>query len=181
MKIENIYPNMNAKNIPPQLPSFGSTYINMLSLHKYGTTQIDKKSIIKALKEKNTPLRKFISEVLNTKQFENDMGDCFITLNQKQDFLHLSDIIHFSFPKKHQQALKHTHNLFETGEYQPIKAYKEEMANYIAEKTSLKASFVGSHIDKKQGVEKLADYIKGSKIVEDLKKHIDEFRYKYIV
>lgn len=174
MKIENI-------NTSSHLPSFGSTYINMLSLHNYGITHNDKKCIIKALKEKNTPLRNFISEVLNTKQFENDMGDCFITFNQKQDFLHLSDIIHFSFPKKHQQAIKHTHNLFESDEFQSIKSYKKEIANDIAEKTSFYASFIGFHIDKKRGVEELAEYIKSSKIVEDLKKHINEFRHRYII
>ena len=174
MKIENI-------NTSSHLPSFRTTYINMLSLHNYGITHNDKKCIIKALKDKNTPLRKFISEVLNTKQFENDMGDCFISFNQKQDFLHLSDIIHFSFPKKYQQAVKHTHNLFESDEYQTIKSYKEEMASHIAEKTSFKARFIGFNIDKKRGAEKLAEYIKSSKIVEDLRKHIDEFRHRYII
>ena len=109
------------------------------------------------------------------------MGDCFITFNHNQNYLHLSDIIHFSFPKKHQQAIKHTHGLFETEEYQAIQSYKEEMSKYIAEKTSFIATFFGSHTDKKQGAEKLAYYIKSNKIVEDLKMHIDEFRHKYIV
>jgi hypothetical protein len=174
MKIENL-------NTPSNLPSFRGTYINMLSLHNYGITQNDKKCIIKALKEKNTPLRKFISEIINTKSFENDMGDCFISFNQKQDYLHFSDMIHFSFPKKHQQAVKHTHNLFESDEFKTIKSYKEEMVSYIAEKTSLKTRFIGFNIDKKRGVEKLAEYIQSSKIVEDLKKHIEEYRHRYII
>ena len=174
MKIENI-------NTPSHLPNFGSTYINMSSLHNYGITRNDKNCIIKALKDKNTPLRKFISEVLNTKLFENDMGDCFITFKQKQDFLHLSDIIHFSFPKKHQQAVKHTHNLFESNEFQIIKSYKEEMTSHIAEKTSFKVRFIGYNIDKKRGAEKLAEYIKSSKIVEDLRNHIDDFRHRYTI
>lgn len=176
MRIENIYPNVSTTS---QSVKFGSAYINMLTLHNYGTT--NKKSIIKALKEKNTPLREFMSEVLNTKQFENDMGDCFITFHQIKDSFHLSDIIDFSFPKKHQQAVKHTHNIFESEEYQTIKSFKEEMANHIAEQTSFKARFYSFHINKKQGAEKLAEYITGNKIVEDLKRHIDEFRHKYIV
>jgi hypothetical protein len=93
----------------------------------------------------------------------------------------LSDIIHFSFPKKYQQAVKHTHNLFESDEYQTIKSYKEEMASHIAEKTSFKARFIGFNIDKKRGAEKLAEYIKSSKIVEDLRNHIDDFRHRYTI
>ena len=55
------------------------------------------------------------------------------------------------------------------------------MASHIAEKTSFKARFIGFNIDKKRGAEKLAEYIKSSKIVEDLRNHIDEFRHRYTI
>ena len=62
------------------------------------------KPIIEALKDENTPLNKFIKEVINTKEFENNNGDCFIRFSEKMIPLDGAaapvDTVEFSFAKK---------------------------------------------------------------------------------
>ena len=62
-----------------QQQKFGHAFIDIRSLNNFYKAS----PIIKALKEQNTPLRKFIKEVINTKKFEDNIGDCFIKFNQK--------------------------------------------------------------------------------------------------
>ena len=73
MRIENNY----------QQQTFGRAYLDMQSLNRY---RYGKKTIIKALKERETPLRKYLKTVVNTKDFEKDMGDCFISFNRQRFF-----------------------------------------------------------------------------------------------
>lgn len=67
-------------------PNFGRAYIDMQSLNKYGQSLYfanGRSKIITALKDRNTPLRKFIREVINTPKFEKEYGDVFISFNRQ--------------------------------------------------------------------------------------------------
>ena len=167
------------------LPRFGYAYIDMRSL----STIHQNKPIIKALKEQNTPLKKFINEVINTKEFENNMGDCFIKISHDRFPVEglvfaETDIIQFLFPKKIEQARK-----ILTDEVEQTKLSKKEWVNNALKSQAknlipLQAEKEGSFctmFDDGNGMfdyeyepthKELADYIKSDKIVEDLKKHI---------
>lgn len=139
MRIENNY----------QQQTFSRAYLDMQSLNRYG---YGKKLIIEALKEMETPLRKYLKNVVNTKDFEKDMGDCFISFNRQRHFgegANLFDMIRIRFPKR------------------------DKIYN-ITEDTSFHAGF--RDYDLQNGAEELAEYIKGEEIVKDLKKHIAKYR-----
>ena len=176
MRIENNYTTTN----------FGSAYLDMRSLNRYG---YGKKTIIKALKERETPLRKYLKTVVNTKDFEKDMGDCFISFNRQRFFgeYGIFHTISFEFPKKREQAIKHELDFFENGNWGKLKKekfepFKEMIISDIANKTTCYAGF--NDIEELQlqqdGAEELAKYITGKEIVKDLKEHIAKFRTKYL-
>lgn len=169
MRIENLY----------QQQTFGRAYINMQSLSRYG---YGKKKIIEALKEKNTPLREYIKTIINTKEFEKNIGDCFISFSHQR---HLGeggyrfDTIIFSFPQKQEQAKKRILDYYENSDCRKLKKekfepYKKCIANDAANKTIFYAGF--SDNDVQDGSEELAKYILGKEIVKDLKKHIAKLR-----
>lgn len=174
MRIENNY----------QQQTFGHVYINMQSLNRYG---YGKKTIIKALKEKETPLRKYLKNVVNTKDFEKDMGDCFISFN-RQRFLGEYGLFHtiiFEFPKKHEQARKHMLDFYENGDWGKLKkekfeSFKDYVANDVANKTTYHAGFNDIEELQQNGAEELAEYITGKEIVKDLKEHIKELQNKFV-
>lgn len=176
MRIENNYTTTN----------FGSAYLDMRSLNRYG---YGKKTIIKALKERETPLRKYLKTVVNTKDFEKDMGDCFISFNRQRFFgeYGLFHTISFEFPKKQEQARKHELDFFENGNWGKLKKekfepFKEMIISDIANKTTCYAGFndIEEFQLQQDGAEELAKYITGKEIVKDLKKHIAKFRTKYL-
>ena len=144
MRIENNY----------QQQTFGRAYLDMRSLNRYG---YGKNIIIEALKERNTPLRRFIKEVINTKEFEKDMGDCFISCKRQRFFgeggygFHT---INIRFPKRD----------------------KIYIANGIKDDKSFYTGFSQNEVQ--DGVEELAEYITGKEIVKDLKEHIKELQNK---
>ena len=174
MRIENNYTTTN----------FGSAYLDMRSLNRYG---YGKKTIIKALKERKTPLRKYLKTVVNTKDFEKDMGDCFISFNRQRYFgeYGLFHTISFEFPKKREQAIKHELDFFENGNWGKLKKekfepFKEMIISDIANKTTCYAGFNDIEELEQDGAEELAKYITGKEIVKDLKEHIAKFRTKYL-
>ena len=176
MRIENNYTTTN----------FGSAYLDMRSLNRYG---YGKKTIIKALKERETPLRKYLKTVVNTKDFEKDMGDCFISFNRQRFFgeYGIFHTIMFEFPKKHEQARKHMLDFYENGDWGKLKkekfeSFKECIANDVANKTTYHAGFndIEEFQLQQDGAEELAKYITGKEIVKDLKEHIAKFRTKYL-
>ena len=198
MRIENNYTTFSNKN-NKYLPPFEKAYINMHTLNNYYDIypaqffQNGRTHIINALKDKNTPLRKFISEVINTKEFENNMGDCYISFSRENRFgkaAGLFDIITFTFPKKQEQAIKHTFNMFKTVEnLHKLERLKESIANNLAKGTTFDAGF-RDYIHKnpytgtkseQNGAQKLAEYIQSSEIVEHLKMHIEKYKNKYIL
>ena len=174
MRIENNY----------QQQTFGRAYLDMQSLNRYG---YGKKTIIKALKERKTPLRKYLKTVVNTKDFEKDMGDCFISFNRQRYFgeYGLFHTISFEFPKKWEQAIKHELDFFENGNWGKLKKekfepFKEMIISDIANKTTCYAGFNDIEELQQDGAEELAKYITGKEIVKDLKEHIAKFRTKYL-
>ena len=184
MRIENNYTTLNASNNQRQLPPFGRAYFDMQSLNRYG---YGKKTIIKALKEKETPLRKYLKTVVNTKDFEKDMGDCFVGFNGQRFFgeYGIFHTIMFEFPKKHEQARKHMLDFYENGDLGKLKkekfeSFKECIANDVANKTTYHAGFNDIEELEQDGAEELAKYITGKEIVKDLKEHIAKFRTKYL-
>ncbi len=174
MRIENNY----------QQQTFGRAYLDMQSLNRY---RYGKKTIIKALKERETPLRKYLKTVVNTKDFEKDMGDCFISFNRQRYFgeYGLFHTISFEFPKKREQAIKHELDFFENGNWGKLKKekfepFKEMIISDIANKTTCYAGFNDIEELEQDGAEELAKYITGKEIVKDLKEHIAKFRTKYL-
>ena len=178
MRIENNYTTLNAGNNPKYLPPFGRAYFDMRSLNRYG---YGKKLIIEALKKKETPLRKYLKTVVNTKDFEKDTGDCFISFYRQRHFGeggYRFDTICFSFPKKYEQARKYILDFYENGDWGNLKkekfeSFKECMANDAANETTYHAGFSDNEVQ--DGAEELANYITGKEIVKDLKKHIAKF------
>ena len=184
MRIENNYTTLNASNNQRHLPPFGRAYLDMQSLNRYG---YGKKTIIKALKERKTPLRKYLKTVVNTKDFEKDMGDCFISFNRQRYFgeYGIFHSISFEFPKKREQAIKHELDFFENGNWGKLKRekfepFKEMIISDIANKTTCYAGFNDIEELEQDGAEELAKYITGKEIVKDLKEHIAKFRKKYL-
>lgn len=184
MRIENNYTTLNASNNQRHLPPFGRAYLDMQSLNRYG---YGKKTIIKALKERETPLRKYLKTVVNTKDFEKDMGDCFISFNRQRYFgeYGIFHTISFEFPKKREQAIKHELDFFENGNWGKLKKekfepFKEMIISDIANKTTCYAGFNDIEELEQDGAEELAKYITGKEIVKDLKEHIAKFRTKYL-
>lgn len=174
MRIENNY----------QQQTFGRAYLDMQSLNRYG---YGKKTIIKALKERKTPLRKYLKTVVNTKDFEKDMGDCFISFNRQRYFgeYGIFHTISFEFPKKREQAIKHELDFFENGNWGKLKKekfepFKEMIISDIANKTTCYAGFNDIDELEQDGAEELAKYITEKEIVKDLKEHITKFRTKYL-
>jgi hypothetical protein len=174
MRIENNY----------QQQTFGRAYLDMQSLNRY---RYGKKTIIKALKERETPLRKYLKTVVNTKDFEKDMGDCFISFNRQRFFgeYGIFHTISFEFPKKREQAIKHELDFFENGNWGKLKKekfepFKEMIISDIANKTTCYAGFNDIEELEQDGAEELAKYITGKEIVKDLKEHIAKFRTKYL-
>ena len=162
--------------------SFTKAYIDIHSLEN----RSHNRPIINALEDENTPLKKFINEVINTKEFENNNGDCFIKFSEKMIPLDGAaapvDIVEFSFPKKIEQAKK---ELLQKTEQEPDDMMKFVMKRLIpsfAEKagTFTKMFDDGSNIydfDYDSDIpthKELADYIKSDKIVEDLKEFLQE-------
>ncbi|MCQ2754896.1 MAG: hypothetical protein MJ231_07620, partial [bacterium] len=139
-----------------------------------------KKTIIKALKEKETPLRKYLKNVVNTKEFEKDMGDCFISFNRQRFFgeYGIFHIIMFEFPKKHEQARKYMLDFYENGDWEKLKKEEFESFNDLANKTTYHAGFNDIEELEQDGAEKLAEYITGKEIVKDLEEHIKELQNK---
>ena len=179
MKIENNY----------QQQTFKQSYIDMRSLNSI----YQNKPIIRALKEQNTPLRKFIQEVINTEKFEKDMGDCFIKFSHERYpveglLFEDVDILQFSFPKKIEQARKKMHD--KTEQMKPNPRYSEFANNAVKSQAK---KMIPIHAEKEGSFsvifddgsccfdsdypnpthKELSNYIKGSKIVEDLKKRIE--------
>ncbi len=165
-----------------QQQTFTKAYIDTHSLKNNSHN----KPIIEALKDENTPLNKFIKEVINTKEFENNNGDCFIRFSEKMIPLDGAavpvDIVEFSFAKKIEQARK---ELFQKTEQEPddiMKFVMKRLIPSLAEKagTFTKMFDDGSNIydfDYDSDIpthKELADYIKSDKIVEDLKEFIQE-------
>ena len=186
MKIENNYTNFNTNNKLKYLPRFGHAYIDMRSL----STIHQNKPIIKALKEQNTPLRKFINEVINTKEFENNMGDCFIKISHDRFPVEglvfaETDIIQFLFPKKIEQARKILTDEVEQTKFSQKEwinnALKSQAKNLIQLQAEKEGAFCtmfddGSCMfdyDYEPTHKELAGYIKSDKIVKDLKKRIE--------
>ena len=174
MRIENNY----------QQQTFGRAYLDMQSLNRY---RYGKKTIIKALKERETPLRKYLKTVVNTKDFEKDMGDCFISFNRQRYFgeYGIFHTISFEFPKKREQAIKHELDFFENGNWGKLKKekfepFKEMIISDIANKTTCYAGFNDIEELEQDGAEELAKYITGKEIVKDLKEHIAKYRTKYL-
>ena len=176
MKIESNYENLNFKR----------AYINIQSLKKYGESAYFKNArvhVVEALKDKNTPLKKFIKEVINSKQFESDVGDCFISFEKRTHFGEgedLFDIIKFSFPKKQKQIKTRVIGLIENNKKtQALEHYKEIIANNLAEKTTFYRGFrdyKSGSCWAQNGAFELSQYIKSGKIVEDLKEHIQKLK-----
>lgn len=186
MRIKNDYQNQTFKHL----------YIDMRSLN----TIYQNKPIIRALKEQNTPLRKFIKEVINTEKFEKDMGDCFIKLSHERypveglTFVDM-DIIKFLFPKKQEQARRELFNQLDNLEPNPrFEKYEEKIrvfmekwerafiAKQIPDLAEKESSFCTMFEDgdcifssdyPNPTHKELVNYIKSSKIVEDLKKRIE--------
>lgn len=186
MKIENNYTNFNTNNKLKYLPRFGHAYIDMRSLN----TIYQNKPIIKALKEQNTPLRKFINEVINTKEFENNMGDCFIKISHDRFPVEgwtfsETDIIQFLFPKKIEQARKILIDEIEQTEFDSREyinmALKSQAKNRLPSWAEKEGSFCtmfndGSRMfdyDYEPTHKELAEYMKSDEIVKDLKKRIE--------
>ena len=195
MKIESNYTNFGSQIKPNCLPSFGHAYIDMHSLNSIYRN----KPIIRALKEQNTPFRKFIKEVINTAKFEKYMGDCFIKFDRKkypvegETFADV-DILQILFPQKQEQAKKELFYQLEHLEPNPRFAKYEEKIRKIAEKSE--RDFIEKQIprlaEKESSFcamfndgsctfdwdypnpthEELVNYIKGSKIVKDLTRRI---------
>ena len=184
MRIKNNYTTLNASNNQRHFPPFGRAYFDMQSLNRYG---YGKRAIIKALKEKETPLRKYLKNVVNTKDFEKDMGDCFITFNRQRFFgeYGIFHTISLEFPKKQEQAIKYELDFFENGNWGKLKKekfepFKEMIISDIANKTTCYAGFNNIEELNQDGAEELAKYITGKEIVKDLKEHIVKFRTKYL-
>ncbi len=163
-----------------QRQTFTKAYIDTHSLKNSSHN----KPIIEALKDENTPLNKFIKEVINTKEFENNNGDCFIRFSEKMIPLDGAaapvDIVEFSFPKKIEQAKK---ELLKQAEQEPDELMKKVMQRFVPTLAEKEGTFTkmfddGSNIydfDYESDIpthKELADYIKGDKIVEDLKKFL---------
>lgn len=182
-------------------PSFGAAYFNMQSIQKYGKSlhcQNGRSKIISALKERNTPLREFIREVINSRKFEDEIGDVFISFDRQKKFGEgedLFDTINFIFPKKQQQAKKNAYKLITNDDecrWHKFFPYREEIAEKFADDTNYFAGFrdydysnepfltAKNSAGKQNGVEHLVKYLKSSQIVDDLKIHIERIRNKYI-
>ena len=175
MKIKNNY----------QQTTFGHTYIDIKSLNSVYKAS----PIIQALKEQNTPLRKFIKEIINTKHFEDNIGDCFIKLSGKvyrtEHAFKETDIIQFLFPKKQEQARKimfHELENMKTGLKNKL-LVKELIPDLAAKKGSFSVEFEDGSptfcYDISPTHEKLVNYIKSNEIVEDLKKRIQYFKNNF--
>lgn len=177
---------MKPEKINYQTCAFKAAYINIHSLNQCSK---GKKEIIRALKENNTPLRKFIKETLNTEKNESIIGDVFINFEKNKkpyegdDFF---DIIRFTFPKiKEQKISKFLQNLSDNQDkksYKYMLEHKKEFIKELSEKTDFMTGFrdydyrdsteiiIGNGFQ--DGAKQLSKYLKGKEIVEDLKEHI---------
>lgn len=186
MKIENNYTNFKTNNNQQYLPRFGYAYLDVRSLN----TIYQNKPIINALKEQNTSLRKFIKDVINTKIFENNMGDCLIKISHDRFPVEglvfaETDIIQFLFPKKIEQARKILTDQVEQTRFSQKEtvnnALKSQAKNLIPLQAEKEGSFCTMFDDGSSMLDyeydpthkELADYIKSDKIVKDLKKRIE--------
>lgn len=177
---------MKTEKINYQTCAFKAAYINIHSLNQCSK---GKKEIIQALKEYNSPLRKFIKETLNTKKIESIIGDVFINFERNQLPYEGNDLFHivrFTFPKiKEQKISRFLRNLYDNQDKKPYKymfELKDEFIKEISDKTDFKIGFrdydyrdsteiiIGNGFQ--DGAKQLSKYLKGKEIVEDLKEHI---------
>lgn len=177
MRIEN---NTSSQN-------FGRAYIDIKSLNKYGQSPYFAKGrnkIVSALKEPNTPLRKFIREVINTPKFEKEYGNVYISFNRQKHFgegKDLFDMVDFKFPKMQEKARQSMVNFLNTHSEFTKNLKATDRAPYIqaAEKKTIHSvgfrdySYFGFGQD---GAEELQKYLKSNEIVEDLQDHIKKIK-----
>lgn len=166
---------------------FGRAYIDMKSLNKYGQSLYfanGRSKIITALKDLNTPLRKFINEVINTPKFEKEYGDVFISFNRQKHFGEgedLFDMVHFKFPKLQKKAQESMANFLNRYNKWTKSLNATARKPYIedAEKDTIySAGFrdLACWAYSQDGAEELQKYLKSSEIVEHLSKHIKKLK-----